>query len=356
MSAYVRDTVKRNLKRYVGGEQALPRDAIKLNQNENEYPTSPRTISALINYLKNNDLKRYPQQDSEELKGKLAEAYKVGREQLIVGNGSDDVIATVFKTVVDKGDLVASTNLTYGMYRIYAAQMGATYEEVDLHEDFTLPIDELMRKEAKLTAVTNPNSPTGVFTEVSELGRLAEGLKGRGVLLIDEAYVAFSRDNALRLVEKYDNIVIVRTLSKSHSAAGIRVGFGVGHRDLTKWMDAVRDPFNIGTLNQIAAATILDDADYVNENIKRIIEGRKFLTAKLTALGFKVYPSEANYILIKCRGAEDAKRLEESLKEQNIYVRSFPDERLQSFLRITVGTQEINTKVVEAIGKKVDPR
>ena len=356
MSIYVRDTVKRNLKKYVGGEQALPPNAIKLNQNENEYPTSPQTISALINYLKNNDLRRYPQQDNEELKGKLAEVCKVGKDQLIVGNGSDDVIGTVFKTVIDKGDLVASTNLTYSMYRIYAAQMDATYGEVDLREDFTLPTDELIRKGAKLTAVTNPNSPTGVFTEISELGRLAAGLERKGVLLIDEAYAAFSRDNALRLVEKHDNIIIVRTLSKSHSAAGIRVGFGVGHRDLIKWVDAVRDPFNIGTLHQIAAATVLGDTDYVNGNIKQIIEGRKFLTEKLTGLNFKVYPSEANYILLKCRNAEDAKRLEESLKNQNIYVRSFPDKRLQSCLRITVGTPEINIKVVEAIEKAVGNR
>jgi histidinol-phosphate aminotransferase len=351
LSAYVKASVNEKLRKYVGGEQALPPNAIKLNQNENEYPTSPRAIEALINYLKNNDLRRYPQQDSDELKGKLAKAYNVSEEQLIVGNGSDDVIGTVFKTVVDKGALVVSTNLTYSMYKIYAAQTTASYEEVDLQEDFTLPIDDLIRKGGKLTAVTNPNSPTGVFTEISELNRLAEGLEGKGVLLIDEAYVAFSRDNALRLVDKHSNVVIVRTLSKSHSAAGIRVGFGVAQRELVKWMDAVRDPFNIGTLNQIAASTILDDAEYVEKNIKRIIEGRKFLTAKLSELGFKVYPSEANYILLKCGGAEDAKRLEESLREQSIYVRSFPDERLRSFIRITVGTGEINTKVVEAVGR-----
>lgn len=349
MSIYVRDTIKQKLKKYVGGKQDLPPCAIKINQNENEYPTSSRTISALIDYLRNNDLRRYPHQDNDELKDKLAKVHNLERDQLIVGNGSDDVIGAVFKTVVNKEDQVVSTNPTYSMFEIYAAQMDATYEEVNLYKDFTIPVSELVNRGAKLTAVTNPNSPTGVFTEISELERLAKGLRCKGVLLIDEAYSPFARDNALRLVGKYDNVVIVRTLSKSHSAAGIRVGFGVGQKELVKWIDAVRDPFNIGTLNQIAAITVLDDKDYVNKNIKRIIEGRKFLTAKLTSLGFTVYPSETNFVFIKCIKIKDAKSLEKSLKNRKIYVRSFTSKKLQNFLRITIGTPETNTKVIKTI-------
>jgi histidinol-phosphate aminotransferase len=350
LSSYVRKIVKQKLKKYKGGEQKLPTGAIKLNQNENEYATSPRVISALISYLQRNSLNRYPEQDSRELKEKLSAIYKVKREQIVVGNGSDEVIATLFRTVVNEGDLVVSTNPTYGMFRNYSIQMGANYVEVELQEDFTLPVDELIEKKAKVTAVTNPNSPTGVFTAISELGRLAEGLTNSGILLIDEAYVAFASDNALRLIDKYDNILIVRTLSKSYSLAGIRVGFGIGNKNLVEWMDAVRDPYNIGTLHQIAAITALEDTDYVRTNVDRIIKGRKFLTNRLTKLGFKVYPSEANYVFFKCKTAKDARNLEENLRSRNIYVRYFGEnKRISDCLRITVSTPKINAKVISTI-------
>jgi len=339
------------LEKYVGGEQILPPSSTKLNQNENEYPTSPRVISSLIKYLQRNDLRRYPEQDSIELRGKISSVYNVKPEQIVIGNGSDEVIATLFRTVVDVGDLVVSTNPTYGMFRLYAVQRGAIYSEVDLHEDFTLPVEELIDRQAKLTAVTNPNSPTGVFTKIQKLDLLAKGLRrAKGVLLIDEAYGEFARDNALRLVQKYDNVVIVRTLSKSHSAAGIRVGFGVGCRELVEWMASVRDPYNIGTLNQVATLTALGDHDYAKTNVKRIVEGRKFLTEKFTELGFRVYPSEANYIFVRCKTVDDARNLREGLEARKIYVRYFENnKRIRDCIRITVGTSKINTRLIQFV-------
>ncbi|MEM2634968.1 MAG: histidinol-phosphate transaminase [Nitrososphaerales archaeon] len=350
MSSYVRRVIRENLKKYVGGEQRIPKGAIKLNQNENEYPTSPHVISTLINYLKNNDLRRYPEQDSETLKDKLARCYNLKSEQITIGNGSDEVIANVFKTIVDKGDLVTSTNPTYGMFKIYAIEAGANYYEVDLNDDYTIPIDKLINVRGKLTAVTNPNSPTGVFTKISELEKLAKGLQGYGVLLIDETYVDFTRDNALRLINKYDNVIIVRTFSKSFSLAGIRLGFGIGNEDLIEWIEVVRNPYNIGTLNQIAAIAALEDYTYVKKNIERIIEEREFLKKKLRELGFYVYPSEGNFVFIKCKTVEDAKNIVNFLKSKNIYVRYFGDNpKIADSIRITVGTHEINIKVLQAL-------
>lgn len=350
MSNYVRRVIRENLKKYIGGEQKIPKDAIKLNQNENEYPTSPHVISTLINYLRSNDLKRYPEQDSETLKDKLAKYYNLNSEQITIGNGSDEVISNIFKTILDKGELIISTNPTYGMFKIYAIEADANYYEVDLNDNYTIPVDKLINMKGKLTAVTNPNSPTGVFTEISELERLAKGLQGYGVLLIDETYADFTKDNALRLINKYDNVIIVRTFSKSFSLAGIRLGFGIGNKDLIEWVEAVRNPYNIGTLHQIAAIAALEDYTYVKKNIERIIEEREILKKELKELGFYVYPSEGNFVFIKCKNIEEAKSIVNFLKNKNIYVRYFGDNpKLADSIRITVGTHEINIKVLQAL-------
>ena len=331
---------------YVPGEQpGAGQKVIKLNTNENPYPPSPKAM-AVLRGLDADLLRRYPDPMSGAVRRAVAKVLGVPAEWVIVGNGSDDVLAMIFRACCQSGRGVAYPMPTYVYYRTLAQIQDAEFVEVPFDEDYHLPVDALAAVGAAVTFVASPNSPSGTSFPAAELDDLAGRLSG--LLVIDEAYVDFADASAISLVKKRPNVVILRTLSKGYSLAGLRLGFGILRPELIPALVKVKDHYNVDAVAAAVGAAAIEDQAWMTANAAKVRASRAALSAGLAGLGFRVWPSEANFLLAR-PPAGGAERVYAALKSRGILVRYFKEPRLDDKLRITVGTDADNAALLAAL-------
>ena len=331
---------------YVPGEQP-PGGAgvVKLNTNENPYPPSPRALAALA-AIDGDSLRRYPQPFADTFRRSAAEVLGVDPDWILVGNGSDDLLTMLFRAVTGTGRTVAYPAPTYVLYRTLAAIQGAPVMEVPFDEEYTLPVAALAEAGAALTIVANPNSPSGTTATVEQLADLAA--RTAGVVAVDEAYVAFAERSALDLVRRNGRVIVLRTLSKSHGLAGLRLGFGVAHPDLLSGLAKVKDSYNVDAVAAVVGAAAVRDVEYTRETVERIRTTRTRLGRALAGRGFRVWPSQANFVLARPADG-DALRLYRGLRERGVLVRYFAEPGLADKLRISVGTDRQTARLLSTL-------
>ena len=323
---------------YVPGEQPRDRQFIKLNTNENPYPPSPKALEAL-RAAAGDSLRLYPDPECTELRAAIAAAHGLSPEQVFPGNGSDEVLAFCFQAFFDPDRPVRFADITYTFYAVYASYFGLTPELVPLAEDFTLPVADLLAPGCGGVVLANPNAPTGLAVKLADIRRILEAHRDQ-VVLVDEAYIDFGGASADVLVPEYDNLVVVRTLSKGHALAGLRVGYALAQPDLIAALRCVRDSINSYTVDraaQPAAAASLRDAAYFQERTAQVVRTRQRTALALRDMGFAVTDSQANFLFVR-HPQVPAKTLLDGLRERGILVRWFDRPRIRDYLRITVGT------------------
>lgn len=323
----------RAMEGYTPGEQPQDGGYIKLNTNENPYPPSPRVHEA-IQRCATDEVRLYPDPMATALCDAAAARYDLPREYILAGNGSDELLAMVLRACVEPGDRVAYPYPTYSLYDTLVAIAGATAVHFPWPQDFSLPAD-LAKAQARVIFVCNPNAPSGTYVAVDELAALSARVSG--LVVIDEAYVDFADDSALRLVRERANVVVLRTLSKSFSLAGLRVGLAFGPPSVIAELCKVKDSYNLSRVSIAAGAAALVDYDLMREHARRIRATRARLSARLRALGFDVPSSQANFVLAR-RPGQNQRATYEALKQRRILVRYFATPELSDALRISVGT------------------
>ena len=341
--SYFRENIQR-MEGYTPGFQPKGQGWIKLNTNENPFPPSPKVVEAL-RQATDGRIRLYPDPLADGVREKVGEVYGVEKECVIVGNGCDDVLSIAAQAFLGEGQALLMTRPTYTLCRVLGQIQGARVLEVPLNDDFSLR-KELFSQKAELTFISNPNPPSGILYEKRDMERLCQ--EAGGVMVIDEAYVDFAERNCLDLVGKYDNVLIARSCSKYMSLAGLRLGFGIGDKDLIQGMMKVKDSYNVNCLSQVAAIAALDDLDYYSEKVKAVCHEREALTDRLRELGWKVFPSQANFVFA-VPAKLHASEMYEELFQRKILVRYFDTPETKEGLRITIGTPDENRLLLEAI-------
>jgi len=338
MSRYWSQTTKR-IKPYVPGEQPRDKTYIKLNTNENPYPPSPRVIEAL-HRAADESLRRYPDPECEELRQTIARCVGVAREQVFCGNGSDELLAFAFLAFFNPGTPILFPDITYSFYPVYCTVFHLDYEPVPLDMSFTIPVEKFFVPNGGIV-IANPNAPTGTCLPRAAVREILEHNFG-SVVIVDEAYCDFGAESAVPLVQEFPNLLIVQTLSKSRSLAGLRVGFAIGHQELIEGVRRVKDSMNSYTLDRLAlagAVAALEDEAYYRETIRRVIATRERTAAALRAVGFSVIPSKANFLFITHPEAK-ATELYQQLRDRGVLVRHFNLPRIDNYLRVSIGTDQ----------------
>jgi histidinol-phosphate aminotransferase len=327
------------LKPYRPGEQPPIGQLIKLNTNENPYPPSPAVLDALRSAA-NDNLRLYPDPEGKALKQTIADIHGLNQANVFLGNGSDEVLAHTFLALLKHELPILFPDVTYSFYPVYCALYGIKYQTVPLDGNFQVNIEDFERRNGGIV-LSNPNAPTGAALSVSQLRRLVEHSQGC-VVVIDEAYVDFGAESAIPLVKDFPNVLVIQTLSKSRSLAGLRVGFAVGAPGLIEALNLVKNCFNsypLGRLPLAGAEAALRDREYFEKTRQRIIRSRDFLAKELVSLDFYVVPSKANFLFVR-HASYAAKEIQQQLRERKIVVRHFPQQRIAEFLRISIGTPE----------------
>jgi histidinol-phosphate aminotransferase len=320
---------------YVPGEQPRPgQRLIKLNTNENPYPPSPRVRRAVARAALGRALRLYPAPQADDFIAAASRRYGLPPRMIVAGNGSDELLAMLFRAMLGPGDRVAWATPTYSLYDTLAAVQEARVVAPPLEPDFELPLQALVRARARLTIVCNPNSPSGTLTPRGTLARLARLLDGR-LLAIDEAYVDFAEENALDLVRRLPNVLVLRSLSKSYSLAGMRLGLGFAHPRIIEQLGKVKDSYNLSRLAIAAGAAALEDDAWMLRNVERVKRTRTVATRRLLKMGFEVPPSSANFVLARMPGC-DLGPIAAGLRKRGVLVRYFPAS--PDALRISIGT------------------
>lgn len=343
MNAF-RETV-RAMRGYTPGEQPRDKRYVKLNTNENPYPPSPHVAQALMQGI-GADLRLYPDPLGTELRQTAAELYGVAPEQILVGNGSDDLLAMLVRACVGRGDRVAYPVPTYSLYDTLVEMHDGVAVRIPFPPDFDLP-PGLAEADAKLTIVCNPNSPSGTPAPPAHLEQLAA--KVAGLLVVDEAYVDFADENALPLLARFANVVVLRTLSKSYSLAGMRIGLALSSRPVIEELMKVKDSYNVSRLSLIAGVAALKDQEWMRANRDRIRSTRARLVGDLRSLGYQVPESQTNFVLARRPGI-DQEPVYLALRDRGVLVRYFRIDGLDDALRITVGTDEEVDTLLQALG------
>ena len=361
MSIYWNEKTKR-LKPYVAGEQPRDRKYIKLNTNENPYPPSPAVIDA-INRAACDTLRLYPDPACTELRETVAAQYGINAGQVFPGNGSDEVLAFAFAaffgTVPDK-DTVLFPDITYSFYPVYAGLWDIPFKTIPVEEDFSIDPKAYLGDSGGIV-LSNPNAPTGMALNSGELEKIAEAAqRNRRVLIVDEAYIAFAGGEGvgtvLPLIKEYPNVLIVRTLSKEASLAGIRAGFAIGAEELVEGLCRIRDSFNSYTMDRLAlagAVAAIKDSSYYDEINSKVIATRGRVSSALKAMGFRVLPSQANFIFASPpeSGGINGQAFFTALRDRGILVRHFNKPRIADFLRISMGTDKEMDTFLEVCGE-----
>ncbi len=326
---------------YVPGEQPKVANIIKLNTNENPYPPAPGVTAAMEDYTKRSEeLRLYPSPTVENLVKDLAEYYKLPEDQIFVGVGSDDVLATAFLTFFNSDKPVLFPDITYSFYEVWAQLYNIPYEKMPLHTDFKIVKEDYFRENGGVV-ITNPNAPTGIAESRAWVEEIIKA-NSDSIVIVDEAYVDFGGETCLPLIDKYDNVLVVHTFSKSRSLAGLRVGVGMGSKKLIKYLNDVKFSINSYTINRPTleyASLSLKDEAYFRECVDKICATRAWATEELSKLGFTMTDSKTNFLFAK-HATVPAEELFEMLKTKGVYVRYFKAPRINEYLRITVGTDE----------------
>ncbi|MEA1607849.1 histidinol-phosphate transaminase [Pseudomonas spirodelae] len=342
-SPFVKDLVP-----YVPGEQPKLAKLVKLNTNENPYGPSPKAIAAMQAEV-NDNLRLYPDPNSDRLKQAVADYYGVQAAQVFVGNGSDEVLAHAFHGLFQHGQPLLFPDISYSFYPVYCGLYGIDSVQVPLDEQFQIRVEDYMRPNGGII-FPNPNAPTGCALGLDAIERLLKA-NSDTVVLVDEAYIDFGGETAISLVDKYPNLLVSQTLSKSRSLAGLRVGIAVGHPDLIEALERIKNSFNSYPLDRMAiagAAAAFADKAYFQQTCQQVIDNREVMVAGLEKLGFAVLPSAANFVFAR-HPEKDAATLATGLREQGVIVRHFKQQRIAQFLRITIGTPEQNQALLEAL-------
>lgn len=323
---------------YTPGEQPRDMKYIKLNTNESPYPPSPLAVKAAAEEAEN--LRLYPDPECTSIREEIAVFYGVDKENVVVSNGSDEILNFAFMAYGDKNHPFVFPDITYGFYNVFCTVNNIPYEEIPLREDFTIDLSEYMGI-GKNIVIANPNAPTGIFIPVSDLEKVVQSNSGN-IVIIDEAYVDFGGESMIPLTKKYDNLIVVQTFSKSRSMAGARLGFCVASKELCKDLNTIRysiNPYNINRMTMAAGCGAMKDKEYFDRNRLEIIQTREKTEKALRELGFTLTPSKTNFLFAKSDkiGGEELYR---KLRENGILVRHFTSERISEYNRITIGTPE----------------
>ena len=352
MSKYWSDLVSQ-LKPYIPGEQPDIANITKLNTNENPYGPSPQVASA-IQKLLNDDLRLYPTPNADGLRQVIANYYQLDPKQVFLGNGSDEVLAHIFNGLLQKSEPLLFPDISYSFYPVFCQLYGISFEQIPLAEDLSLAVEDYSRPNGGII-FPNPNAPTG---RLLGLDAIEELLKDNpdSVVVVDEAYIDFGGETAVPLIELYANLLIVQTMSKSRSLAGMRIGYAMGSADLIEGLERVKNSFNsypLGHLPIAAGIAAFKDQEYFEATCQRVIDSRDRLTNNLHNLGFKVVPSAGNFIFVRHvkRAAEE---LALSLRQNGIIVRHFKQSRIEQFLRITIGTEKQNERLVRVLTSQLE--
>lgn len=346
----------RSLKPYTPGEQPKDKKYIKLNTNENPYPPS-KLVGKAIEF-ETEDLRLYPDPEATALRESLAKYYGLKADQIFVGNGSDEVLAFAFPAFFS-GGTVLFPDITYSFYPIFAGLFATAYQEVPLKKDFALdPSDYFpenrseMAKNPSGILIANPNAPTGRYLPLGELEKIILA-NPETVVLVDEAYVDFGGESATSLINTYDNLLVVMTLSKSRSLAGLRIGFALGNPHLIEGLSRIKNSFNSYTIDRLAMAGAIfaiEDEAYFQETRHKIMKTRETVAEKLEAMGFQVIPSRANFLFVRHQN-KAAKDLFNALRDRGILVRYFDKPLIDAYLRITIGTEAEMKTFIGIIGE-----
>lgn len=345
----------RELEPYVPGEQPKIQNLLKLNTNENPYPPSPKVVAAVQAVLENNAdaLRLYPDPDATVLKQAIAKQQNVNIDQVFVGNGSDEVLAHIFKAFFIQKEPVLYADITYSFYPVYSQFFATQTKQIPLNEKFEIDVSDYTQKNGGII-ITNPNAPTSIALGLDQIELVLKANPDR-VVLIDEAYVDFGAESAVSLVNQYENLVVCQTTSKSRSLAGLRVGFAIAQSHLIAALEAVKNSFNSYPIDRFAIAAAVasfEDQEYFETQCQKVIESREHLVSDLTALGFEVLPSKANFIFVT-HPQHDAALLAQQLRDHGIIVRYFNKPRINQYLRITIGTDEQNQRLVDTLKTQV---
>ncbi|AIY38509.1 TPA: histidinol-phosphate transaminase [Acinetobacter baumannii] len=343
------------LEPYVPGEQPKIQNLLKLNTNENPYPPSPKVVEAVqaVLHEQADALRLYPDPDATALKQAIAKQQNIDVSQVFVGNGSDEVLAHIFKAFFLQDEPILYPDITYSFYPVYSQFFGTKTKEIPLNESFEIDVRDYTQPNGGVI-ITNPNAPTSIALSLAEIEQVLQANPDR-VVVIDEAYVDFGAESAVSLINRYENLVVCQTTSKSRSLAGLRVGFAIAQSHLIAALEAVKNSFNSYPIDRFAIAAAVasfEDQAYFEEQCQKVITSREKLVRDLTELGFNVLPSKANFIFAT-HSQHDAGQLAQKLREQGIIVRYFNKPRINQFLRITVGTDEQNARLVQTLKQDI---
>jgi len=338
---------------YVPGEQPRPGEQLtKLNTNENPYPPSPFVRRAIVKAA-TSALRLYPAPNADDFTLAASRAYAVPQKMILAGNGSDELLAMLFRAVLDRGDKVACAQPTYSLYDTLAQIQDAHVIKIPLGPSFKPPLQALTRERAKLTIVCSPNSPCGTPAPRAALDVMARAL-GERLLVIDEAYADFAEAHALDLARRHKNVIVLRTLSKSFSLAGMRLGLGFAHPHLLGQLLKVKDSYNLNRLAIAAGAAALSDLPWMRRNVERVKRTRTLTEARLRRMGFEVPPSQANFVMARMAN-QNLAALAASLRRRGILVRHFPRSVFNDALRISIGTPAEMRKLFDALEPLIKP-
>ncbi len=322
---------------YVAGEQPDKKDFVKLNANENPYPPSP-AVQEVVSHFNSGCLKKYPDANAAPLAAKLAEYHGLNRENVFVGNGSDDVLAQCFRAFFNSDKPIIYPDITYSFYPVWCEMLKIPYETIPVDEDFRINAEDYARPNGGVV-IANPNAPTSIGVGLDFIRKILDANRD-SVVIVDEAYVDFGGTTALPLLSEYENLVITRTFSKSRSMAGMRIGYAMGNKEIISALYAAKDSYNSYPMDSVAieaGIASVEDDKYFRDTVAKVVATRTRLTEELRKLGFDVADSSTNFVFAE-HNKFRAKELCEYLKTRDIYVRYFSKPRIDNRLRITVGT------------------
>ena len=333
---------------YVPGEQPKVANLVKLNTNENPYGPSPKVLAAIQSY-ESERLRLYPDPDASELKQVIADYHAVKPEQVFVGNGSDEVLAHIFHGLFQQSAPILFPDISYSFYPVYCGLYRIDYECIPLDINLAIDTSDYERENGGII-FPNPNAPTGHLLTLNEIESLLQR-NTDSVIVVDEAYIDFGGHTAIALVDMYPNLFVTQTLSKSRSLAGLRIGFAIGHVDLIEALIRVKDSFNSYPLDSLAIAAgvaSFEDEAYFEETCQQVVQSREAVIVGLRELGFKVVPSAANFVFAS-HEKQDAASLAAGLRSEGVIVRHFKQERIVQYLRITIGTEQENQRLLAVL-------
>lgn len=345
MKRYFRELL-RDVEGYVPGEQPREEHVIKLNTNENPYPPSPRVMEA-IRRLDTAALRKYPDPGAEVLRNACAHRYGLpGSDWVVAGNGMDELLALALRAFVDPGDTVLTVDPTYTLYEVLCAIHGCRLQYVPLNDSF-LPPESFFHERARLCFLARPNAPTGVSMPIAEVERFCAGFDG--VVVIDEAYVDFGADHCMHFPLHHENVIVMRTFSKSFSLAGMRIGIAAARPELIGEFLKIKDSYNLNVFSQAAALAAMEDYDYMLACADKVRKSRERTRGVLLEMGFDVPRSQSNFLLAQWSGTPDTATVFQALRDRGVLVRYFPRPRLEQALRISIGTEEECDRLIAAL-------